>query len=221
MYVPPAFKIERAASLEFASAHGFGVICAFDGQKPLASPLPFDLGYTADGTPQLSFHVARGNPLAACADGKTSWLLTVNGPHTYISPHWYASADQVPTWLYQTVHLTGPARIMSGAELVENLERLSAKFEAWFAPKPAWSMAELSAGRREMLLRAITGIVMTVDSVEGSFKLNQTKSDADAVAVVSALTQQQDDAARRIGKQMIALRPQLDYNSSMPVVAAD
>ena len=28
------------------------------------------------------------------------------------------------------------------------------------APKPAWTMAEVSAGRREMLLRAITGIVM-------------------------------------------------------------
>jgi len=222
MYIPPAYKIERAASLEFASVHGFGVVCAFDGKRPVASPLPFDLSYASDGTPRLSFHVARGNQLAACADGKTSWLLTVNGPHAYVSPHWYASADQVPTWLYQTVHLTGPARTMSNEELVENLERLSAKFEAWLAPKPAWSMAEISAGRREMLLRAITGIVMTVDSVEGGFKLNQTKSDADAVAIASTLTRQQDEAAQAIGKQMIALRPQLDYNSSMPLsVAAD
>jgi transcriptional regulator len=222
MYIPPAYKIERAASLEFASVQGFGVVCAFDGKRPVASPLPFDLSYASDGTPRLSFHVARGNPLAACADGKTSWLLTVNGPHAYVSPHWYASADQVPTWLYQTVHLTGPARTMSNEELVENLERLSAKFEAWLAPKPAWSMAEISAGRREMLLRAITGIVMTVDSVEGGFKLNQTKSDADAVAIASTLTRQQDEAAQAIGKQMIALRPQLDYNSSMPLsVAAD
>ena len=170
MYVPPAFKIDRHTSLEFASARGFGIACAFDGKKPVASPLPFDLAYASDGTPQLSFHVARGNPIAACADGKISWLVSVNGPHTYVSPHWYASADQVPTWFYQTVHLTGPARTMSNEELVQNLERLSVKFEAWLEPKPAWSIAEISAGRREMLVKAIIGIVMTVDTIEGSFK---------------------------------------------------
>jgi transcriptional regulator len=207
MYIPPAFRVDRSTSLEFASAHGFGVICAFDGEKPIASPLPFDLNYASDGTPQLAFHVARGNPLAACANGQTPWLVTVNGPHAYVSPHWYASADQVPTWLYQTVHLTGPARIMSNAELVENLERLSAKFEAWLAPKPAWTMAEVSAGRREMLLRAITGFVMTVDTVEGSFKLNQSKSEADAASVASALATQRNHDAQEIARHLRALHP--------------
>jgi transcriptional regulator len=217
MYTPPAFKVDRSASLEFASAHGFGVVCAFDGNKPIASPLPFDIDYGSDGTPCVSFHVARGNPLAACADGQASWLVTVNGPHAYVSPHWYASADQVPTWLYQTVHLTGPARIMSEAELVQNLDRLSAKFEAGLAPKPAWTVGEVSAGRREMLLRMITGIVMTVETVEGSFKLNQTKSEADAISVAAALAGQRNQDAQTIAKQMIALRSQLDYKSPISV----
>jgi transcriptional regulator len=207
MYTPPAFKVDRSTSLEFASAHGFGLVCAFDGNKPIASPLPFDIDYGSDGTPYLSFHVARGNPLAACADGQTSWLLTVNGPHAYVSPHWYASADQVPTWLYQTVHLTGPARTMSGEELVQKLERLSAKFEAGLAPKPAWTMAEVSAGRREMLLRAITGLVMTVETVEGTFKLNQSKSEADAVSVASALAGQGNHDAQEIARHLRALHP--------------
>jgi transcriptional regulator len=48
-------------------------------------------------------------------------------------------------------------------------------------------MAEISAGRREMLLKAIIGIAVTVEDVEGSFKLNQTKSEADAVSVADAL----------------------------------
>jgi transcriptional regulator len=207
MYIPPAYKIDRSTSLEFASQHGFGLVCAFDGKKPVASPLPFDIDYAGDGTPRVSFHVARGNPLAACAVGQTSWLLTVNGPHAYVSPHWYTSADQVPTWLYQTVHLTGPARTMSGAELVENLARLSAKFEAHFAPKPAWSMAEISAARREMLLRMITGVVMTVDTVEGSFKLNQTKSDADAESVARALAAQGSDDAQELARCLRVSRP--------------
>ncbi|MEQ1333341.1 FMN-binding negative transcriptional regulator, partial [Salmonella enterica] len=69
MYTPPQFKPDRAASLKFAEARGFGTLCAFDGQKPIASPLPFYLTYAADGTPQAAFHVARHNPLLKLADG--------------------------------------------------------------------------------------------------------------------------------------------------------
>jgi transcriptional regulator len=208
MYIPPAYQVDRTTSLEFASAHGFGLACAFDGEKPIASPLPFVIDYLNDGTPRLACHVARGNPIAACANGRTPWLVAVSGPHAYVSPHWYASPDQVPTWLYQTVHLTGPARVMTADELVDNLERLSAKFEAWFAPKPAWTMAEVSAGRREMLLKAIIGLVITVDRVEGSFKLNQTKSEADALSVASALAEQESSDAKALAALLRAKHQQ-------------
>jgi len=208
MYVPPAFQVDRTTSLEFAGSHGFGLACAFDGEKPIASPLPFVIDYACDGTPRLCCHVARGNPLVACADGRASWLVAVSGPHTYISPHWYASPDQVPTWLYQTVHLSGSARTMSADELVDNLERLSTKFEAWLEPKPAWTMAEISSGRREMLLKAIVGIVVTVERVEGAFKLNQTKSDADAASVADALSEQKNADARTIAGLLRARVPQ-------------
>jgi len=41
MYTPPLFKPDRAASLAFAEARGFGTVCAWDGTKPVASSLPF------------------------------------------------------------------------------------------------------------------------------------------------------------------------------------
>jgi transcriptional regulator len=211
------FKPDRAASLGFADARGFGTVCAWDGTKPVASSLPFYLTAADDGTPQALFHVARGNPLAALADGKSRWLLAVNGADAYISPDWYVSPDQVPTWLYQAVHLTGSVRVMSESELAAHLDALSAKFEGWLAPKPAWLVSKVTAGRLDMLKKAIVGLVMSVDEVEGSFKLNQHKSDADQVAIAATLAQQHDEAAQTIGKQMIALRPLLDYNSSMPV----
>ena len=49
MYTPPPFRSDRAAALAFAEARGFGTVCAFDGQKPTASLLPFYLGYADDG----------------------------------------------------------------------------------------------------------------------------------------------------------------------------
>jgi transcriptional regulator len=216
MYAPSFFQPDRAASLAFSAARGFGTVCAHDGAKPVASALPFCLEYLNDGTPAVAFHVARGNALAALADGKSNWLIAVNGADTYVSPHWYASPDQVPTWLYQAVHLSGPVRTMSGRHLSEHLNALSAKFEGWLAPKALWSTGEMTAGRREAMMKAIVGLVMTVENIDGSFKLNQHKSDVDHAAIAIELLRQGDADAQAIGKRMVALRPQLDYESLVP-----
>ena len=222
MYTPPMFKSDRAASLAFAQARGFGLACAWDGIKPIASSLPFYLTYAGDGTPQAAFHVARHNPLIKLADGTTSWLLAVSGADAYVSPDWYVSPDQVPTWLYQAVHLTGTVRTLSDDELAEQIETLSAKFEQRLLPKKPWVSSKMTAGRLEAMKKAIVGMVMTVEEVEGSFKLSQHKSDADHAAIASALVQRPDEAAQTIGNQMVALRPQLDYKSPMPAgVSAD
>src|SRR5207302_7329092 len=147
MYTPPPFKSDRAASLAFAEERGFGLACAWDGKKPVASSLPFYLTSANDGTPRAAFHVARHNPLVKLADGTSSWLMTVNGADAYVSPDWYVSPDQVPTWLYQAVHLTGTVRQLSEHELGPHLEALSAKFEGWLAPKPPWMTSKMTAGR--------------------------------------------------------------------------
>src|ERR1700721_78520 len=216
IYTPPMFKPDRAASLAFAEARGFGTVCAGDGPRPIASSLPFYLAYADDGTPQAAFHVARHNPLVRLADGTSSWLMAVNGADTYISPDWCVSPDQVPTWLYQAVHLTGTVRKLSDGELGPHLDALSAKFENWLGPKPPLVSSKMTAGGLAAMKQAIVGLVMTVEEIEGSFKLNQHKSDVDHVAVATALARQPDAAAQTIGQQMVALRPQLDYMSSTP-----
>lgn len=208
MYTPPMFKPDRAASLAFAQARGFGLVCAWDGARPLASSLPFYLGFADDGTPHAAFHVARQNPLVKLAGGTGAWLLAVNGPDAYVSPDWYVSPDQVPTWLYQAVHLTGAVRTLSDDELSEQLNTLSARFENWLLPKKPWTSSKMTAGRLEAMKKAIVGLVMTVEEVEGSFKLNQHKSDADYSAVGNALASRADADAHEIASLMRELRPQ-------------
>jgi len=209
MYTPPMFKPDRAASLAFAQARGFGTVTAWDGRKPVASALPFYLTYADDGTPHAAFHVARNNPLIKFADGKSHWLMTALGADAYVSADWYVSPDQVPTWLYQAVHLTGTVRTMSDSELGPHLEALSARFESWLAPKPPWAMAKVTAARLDALKKAIVGLIMSVDEVEGSFKLNQHKSDADYLAVATELARQKDAGAQALAGEMRTLRPQL------------
>ena len=213
MYIPPAFRIDEAASLAFAAARGFGLVSACADGRITASPLPFYIDQ-AQGGRWLAFHVARGNRLAEVAASGGRWLVTVWGADAYVSPRWYKSADQVPTWLYESVQLAGPVRVMSDAEQRDHLDRLTAAFEAHQAPMPAWSVDLVTPGRREALMRAIVAIEMTVESVEGSFKLNQHKSDADHVAVAAALAGQDDAGARAIAAHMMALRPHLDYRPS-------
>jgi len=201
------FKSDRAASLAFAQTRGFGLACAWDGNKPIASSLPFYLTSADDGTPHAAFHVARHNPLIKLADGTTPWLLAVSGADAYVSPDWYVSPDQVPTWLYQVVHLTGTVRTLSDDELAEQIETLSAKFEDRLLPKKPWVSSKMTAGRLEAMKKAIVGMVMTVDQIEGSFKLNQHKSDADYTALTEALATQPEADARVIAGLMREARP--------------
>jgi transcriptional regulator len=208
MYTPPMFKPDRAASLAFAEARGFATVCAWDGFRPIASSLPFFLTYADDGTPRAAFHVARHNPLVKLADGTASWLMAVNAADTYVSADWYASPDQVPTWLYQAVHLTGAVRRLSDGELGPHLDALSAKFEGRLAPKPPWTSSKMAAGRLDAMKKAIVGLLMSVDEVEGSFKLNQHKSETDYAAVAEALAAQTDTNAQQIARLMRETRPQ-------------
>jgi transcriptional regulator len=207
MYTPPPFRPDRAASLAFAGARGFGTVCAWDGRKPIASSLPFHLAYADDGTPRAAFHVARNNALVQLADRTTPWLLAVNGADAYVSPDWYVSPDQVPTWLYQAVHLTGAVRRLSDDELAVHVDTLSAKFENWLLPKPPWTSSKMTAGRLEAMKKAIVGFEMTVEEVEGSFKLNQHKSETDYAAIAGALALQTDAGAHQIAQLMKDARP--------------
>jgi transcriptional regulator len=202
MYTPPLFKQDRTASLKFAT------VCAWNGARPVASLLPFYLSHTADGTLEALFHVARHNPLIKLADGKNSWLLTANGPDAYVSADWYVSPDQVPTWLYQSVHLTGTVRVLSDDELAVQIDTLSAKFENWLLPKKPWTSAKMTPARLEAMKKAIVGLVMTVEDVEGSFKLNQHKSEADYAAVATALAARPDTGSQEIASLMRLTRPQ-------------
>ena len=214
MYTPPPFTPDRSASLAFAEARGFGLVCATEGQKPVASLVPFYLSYAADGTPQAAFHVARQNPLVNLADGSLPWLLAITGPDAYVSADWYVSPDQVPTWLYQAVHLTGAVRRLSDDELAVQVDTLSAKFETRLLPKRPWTSAKMTPPRLEALKKAIVGFVMTVEEVEGSFKLNQHKSETDYAAVAGALAEQADPAAQHIADLMREARPQALANET-------
>lgn len=205
----PQFRIEEQRALEFAAKRGFGVIVAADAQGPRASHVPFVLA-EHDGRTIVQIHFTARNPLVELADGTRRFLLIVAGDDAYISNDWYSSRDNVSTWLYEAVHLSGVAHLRGLDENRGHGDALLAVSEARL-PKLPWDLAQMEPGKRESMLAAIRVVDLVVDQVEGQAKLNQHKSDADHVAVADQLARSEESGHRRLARKMQALRPGLGY----------
>src|SRR5437879_11332654 len=91
---------------------------------------------------------------------------------------------------------------MSDGELAAQIEALSAKFEERLLPKKPWLSSKMTAGRLEAMKKAIVGLEMTVEEVEGSFKLNQHKSETDYAAIAGLLVSQADAGPQQLARLM-------------------
>jgi transcriptional regulator len=97
---------------------------------------------------------------------------------------------------------------LNADELVVQIDTLSAKFENRLAPKKPWTSAKMTAARLEALKKGIVGFSMQVEDCEGSFKLNQQKSEADYAAVANGLAVMPDHGSQTIAQLMREARPQ-------------
>ncbi len=209
----PQFRIEDDRALAFASARGFGAIVAVDARGPRASHVPFVIERRDDHV-IVQIHLTERNPLVELADGSRRFLLIVSGDDAYISNDWYVSRDNVSTWLYEAVHLSGVAHLRKHDENRGHGDALLAVSEARL-PKQPWDLAQMEPGKREAMLAGIRVIDLVVDEIEGQSKLNQHKSDADYVALVNRLARAEETASHRLAEKMRALRPGLAYDEEI------
>jgi transcriptional regulator len=202
MYVHPAFKTDPAALGGLLVARGFGTLVAFDGNRPIAVHVPF-LFDPARG--QIELHVARANAIHEAIGRNPNVLVTCTGPDAYVSPDWYGSENQVPTWNYVAVHATGTAELMPTETLRAHVDRLSARFEGGLPKKP-WTTAKMDQARLAAMLNAIVGIIVKVESLEGQWKLGQHKGRADHDGAVAGLRALGEPDALAVAELMDAVR---------------
>jgi transcriptional regulator len=205
----PQFRIEESRALAFAAERGFGVIVAADECGPRGSHVPFVIARRETGV-IVQIHLTARNPLVELADGVRRFLLIVSGDDAYVSNDWYASRDNVSTWLYEAVHLSGVAHMREHDENRSHGDALLAVSEARL-PKQPWDLAQMEPTKRETMLASIRIIDLVVDQIEGQSKLNQHKRDEDHVAVAEQLARAEKTGSRRLAEKMRALRPQLRY----------
>ena len=205
----PMFAWDRDGALEFAASRGFGAMVGSGADGPISSHVPFRISRTGDAV-TVQFHLTARNRLAELADGENPFLLIVWGPDAYVSNDWYASRDNVSTWLYEAVHLSGVAHLRERDENRGHGDALLAASEARL-PKQPWELTAMEPAKRESMLSGIRVIDLVVDQIEGQSKLNQHKSDEDHVAVANQLVRAEETGSRRLAQKMRRLRPRLGY----------
>jgi transcriptional regulator len=179
MYIPKAFRVEDSQQVEaFLTDNPFAILITADDGNINATHLPI-LRFK-DG--KLYGHMARANPQADVAE-TASVLVIFSGPHGYITPQWYRSDHNLPTWNYGAVHCRGrivfiedPSRVWSLLkEMVELLEGSG-----------GWRLSEGKGHQK--LVAAIRFFEFIPTKVEAKFKLSQNKKPEDILGVIEGLT---------------------------------
>ena len=200
MYNQRSYRNEDPAALRAVIERSpFAIVVSQREGEPYASHLPI-LWVPGGEHGILIGHMARANPQWKAWDSTTRVLVIFQGPHSYISPAWYEQQVTVPTWNYVTVHAYGvPSLIHDPAVLRPMVVGLTERFEA--DTRHGWSV-EQAAPIMDTELRAIVGFEIPIDRLEGKFKLNQNRSEADQRGVVRALEQSSEPDQRSIAELM-------------------
>jgi transcriptional regulator len=186
IYLPKVFEEhDRGVLHDLIDRHSFGMlIAAGDGGVPMIAHVPFlsDRRLGPHGT--LFVHVARANPIADALGAGAPVLAVFRGPHAYVSPTWYTTRDEVPTWNYAVVHAHATPRRLDDQALRDMLARLAAAHER--GPN-AWTLADLTPATMAELLPAIAGFALTVTALEGKLKLSQNRRPEDREGAIQGL----------------------------------
>lgn len=174
MYLPAAFAGDEAAALYLIDAHPFATLIA--GAEIAHIPLLLDRERRV-----LRGHVARANPLWRAFDRPVTAVFT--GPHGYVSPRWYRTPDQVPTWNYAVAHVTGRATGIEGEAVDALLADLAARFEG----PGGWTLGEVDPAELADMRRAIVAFEIGLDDVTAKLKLSQNRVDADREGAIAGL----------------------------------
>ncbi|MNK01168.1 Protease synthase and sporulation protein PAI 2 [compost metagenome] len=204
MYLPKYFEAKNFEQCaELISRFPLATVITLKNGTPCISHLPLLLQTDESGAMKLIGHLANRNPQLADLQEEPITTALFHGPQAYVRPTWY-TGDDVPSWNYTTVHITGKAKVLSShADTVEALKILSEKMEGSFKdPWPFYLPEDLA--EEGVLTSAITAFEISVSSLQGKFKLAQNRSVADRQGVIAGLRKQGDDASLQIAELMAA-----------------
>ncbi len=187
---------DREVVNTFIRKHNFGLLVTTDGKTIDETLTPFLISETEEC---LYGHIARANPQWTKWDDSTIAKVMFTGPHSYISPKFYESELNVPTWNYTAVSISGEIKTQNNRpEIIEFLDALVTQHEA---PEAPWNL-DKDDERYMKLLDGIVVFRLQIKDVEASYKLNQNKKVEDQLSVIAALESSDNPIDNEVAKMM-------------------
>lgn len=191
MYMPRSFEEKRTDVLHaMIDAHPLGALVRSGEHGLEADHIPFEIAPAAPDAPLgvLRAHVARANPV--WREAGVQAMVLFQGPSAYIPPEFYEekalTGKVVPTWDYAVVHAHGRLRAIDNpAWLLDLLGRLTDRHER--ARATPWSVKDAPASYIDKLLKAVVGIEIVIERLEGKWKMSQNHSVEDQRRVAAGL----------------------------------
>ncbi|CAE81048.1 FMN-binding negative transcriptional regulator [Bdellovibrio bacteriovorus] len=194
LYNPQKYKsADLIEAYELMDYFPFATVISVADGAPFVSHLPLT-PKKVDGRIELIGHMAKANPQwRQFTDCDVTAIF--HGPHTYITPVWYAK-DDVPTWNYSVVHVKGKVELLYGEDLIECLKDLSAQSERHWPSGWQFSIPEDLQG--ESLERHIVGFKIQITDISYKKKLSQNRRPEDRAGVLKGLAGRPDEASQQV-----------------------
>jgi transcriptional regulator len=184
MYRPQAFARDDPDDLYAVLADaGLFTIVTSGPDGFIASHVPLLLDRDAGERGALLGHVARANPQWRTPGPA---LAIVQGPDAYISPSLYVTKATnprvVPTWNYVAVQVRGELVVHDDPAWVTHLVARLTDHHERDRDEP-WSVVDAPSDYIASMAKAIVGIEIRIDAIEGVWKLSQNRSAEDRASI--------------------------------------
>ena len=178
MYSPEAFKITDPNIIEeFISKNPFAILTSENNGKIEITHLPINR-FKDD---KLYGHIAKAN-IHSNINEEQEVCFIFNGEHAYVSPKYYESTFNVPTWNYSAVHIYGKIEYINDNEKVWQL--LQETTEIYEGPN-GWKLPQEK--KFQDLTQFIRFFRINITHIEAKFKFNQNKTKEDIEKVIQSL----------------------------------
>jgi transcriptional regulator len=192
MYIPRANQEDRIPVLhKLIEDQPFASLVTMGSSGLFASHIPMVLEQNG-ALGQLRGHISRANAQWRDYTPSIEALVIFSGPQHYITPNWYLEKQEtgkvVPTWNYVVVHAYGYLKIIEDSGwLMTHLARLTNIHEADSAVP--WTISDAPADYIASLSKGIVGLEMTIERLEGKWKVSQNRSEQDRSGVAMGLAE--------------------------------
>lgn len=207
MYQPSAFREERLEILrEFIRAHPLATLITAGSGGLIANLVPF-LFVDEGERGTLRGHIARANDQVESLSAGAETLVVFQGPQAYVTPSWYASkrvhGQVVPTWNYVVVQVKGTPRVVDNpvwlraqiGSLTDSQEKRRAQ---------PWKVEDAPEEFIAAQMRAIIGVEIRIERIEGKWKVSQNRPVSDRQSVHEGLLEEATNAemARQVAEKI-------------------